>query len=550
MSLDMLRLFVCMALVHFHCGGIDARELTDVAPSLQDEILGQIFYNDSGCNTVSSGLAPVEHFIPPTNQCRSLGKGEINGVGSIRREPYSHASIVPSHLDISPRVWEFDRYSTPFVSNSPWGWDYGPIDRKVSIFDNTITIYADQNILDSELQHIASVTAEFLDNNEDGVLDNLMVAETLRSKQAILIVHHERTPGERTGSEPRDNIFNSFGSIQTLESKISKDWLTPNPTFVDTLDASQDSGLYDATLEEVWHLISVHGYGPTYPAMWSREPDDSSHLQTLMDVARGGKFDSDGQPYEDAAIATYPKGAWYTRTDACWYGCFIDEYIHWAWSTLAGAQKYRQDQDYQWKLFTPKKLFKKDPAVVALLQDCEYNTPRNLPNGKYTVSSSGHGPQFEFCAGGQQTSVCSDPVITVQTFSSQDCSGPAVSQNSTIVLGTCMPSVTHAGKYEMYDCTRQKNNVCLDNPKFFKTVKGKKRKCRYFGKKKNIRRCSKKNVIENCRASCKVCGKDGEAVCERPGEKTLKENACKTISCCQWDDSKCFSNVGKDKCWP
>jgi len=211
-----------------------------------------------------------------------------------------------------------------------------------------------------------------------------------------------------------------------------------------------------------------------YPAVWSRDPEAASSVQALMDVARGGRFDAE----PDAALPedAYPAGAWFTREQGCWYGCFVAEYLHWAWSTLAGAQRYRQDQDYQWKLFTPAEMFATDHGATALLKDCRYRAPRNLPNGKYTVSATGHGRQFEFCAEGPEADAPSDPVLFLRTFASPDCSGPPTSPNTTIVVGACAPSAAHAGMFEEYAHVNP-NDDGGDTGGGGKTCKQRKNKC-------------------------------------------------------------------------
>ena len=46
-------------------------------------------------------------------------------------------------------------------------------------------VYAQQNISDEKVLHVAAVAAELLDNNEDGVVDDEMLFIELQSQQAL-----------------------------------------------------------------------------------------------------------------------------------------------------------------------------------------------------------------------------------------------------------------------------------------------------------------------------------------------------------------------------
>jgi hypothetical protein len=74
---------------------------------------------------------------------------------------------------------------------------------------------------------------------------------------------------------------------------------------------------FDASLEEVLHLVLHVGWANAYPEIFGVEPD--SRLAEAMDVARGGHF-------EDIPNQ-YPASAWYHYTDeSCDYGCQVMEY--------------------------------------------------------------------------------------------------------------------------------------------------------------------------------------------------------------------------------
>ena len=87
-------------------------------------------------------------------------------------------------------------------------------------------------------------------------------------------------------------------------------------------ETSPEDGSYDASVEEILHLVTQKGY-----SRLSHELDDfkgttGNVLSDAMDAARGGRFPG-GFPVEH-----YPAGAWYSYNDVtCTYGCQKTEYL-------------------------------------------------------------------------------------------------------------------------------------------------------------------------------------------------------------------------------
>jgi hypothetical protein len=137
-------------------------------------------------------------------------------------------------------------------------------------------------------------------------------------------------------------------------------------------------GVFDATYEEVLHLITAAGYAKAYPHVFGEKP--GTEIANAMDKARGGHFQTVPQ--------AYPDGAWYTYDDrSCDYGCQITEYIYWGLTSILGAQDFpgrREEISGEWKLNTAAKVKAGDPALYTLLTDPKYAVPTQLPDGKYT----------------------------------------------------------------------------------------------------------------------------------------------------------------------
>jgi len=136
---------------------------------------------------------------------------------------------------------------------------------------------------------------------------------------------------------------------------------------------------FDATIEEVLHLITHVGYAGVYPEVFGEAI--GSTLANAMDVARGGQFET--------IPASYPDTAWYTYTDeTCNYSCMATEYAYWSLTSILGAQNFdgRFDQiKNEWQLNTREKVQNKDPAVYELLTNEQYALATILPDGNYSA---------------------------------------------------------------------------------------------------------------------------------------------------------------------
>ena len=73
----------------------------------------------------------------------------------------------------------------------------------VNVLD-CIHIYAEESISDSKVLHAASIAAELLDNNEDGLIDDLNVFDALSNKNTIMPLFSYE------GSNAEDLLFENF----------------------------------------------------------------------------------------------------------------------------------------------------------------------------------------------------------------------------------------------------------------------------------------------------------------------------------------------------
>ncbi len=220
-----------------------------------------------------------------------------------------------------------------------------------------VPIYATNTTGDDKLLHAAGVLAQFLDNDEDGEIDNPKVHQAMLDTGGTIVM---------TGTQ-REAEYMDWANAPRGQGLYDEE------TQID----ARARGVFDAAIEEVWHMVTDNGFGVAYPEVFGTEPGTA--LTDAMDIARGGAFD--GPPDE------YPEGAWYTYDDVtCDYGCMASEYIYWVYTSMIGAQDLpgRLEQiGHEWPLNTPEKLREGEPVLYEILNDPEYRIPMVIPDGNY-----------------------------------------------------------------------------------------------------------------------------------------------------------------------
>ena len=232
---------------------------------------------------------------------------------------------------------------------------FSGFNRKVVVFG--IDLYAVPEVADIKLLHAANVLAQYLDNNEDGTVDNPIVLDHMLANKAFLVLWKQED--DLDFDPPQDRVGQDLGNDETF------------PLFV----AKGKTGPFDASLEEVLHLVNYAGHSFAYPKVFGLT--SGSELANAMDIARGGQFFNIPDPY--------PTDAWYSYDDeTCEYDCQIVEYLYWAITSLLGAQENRLNViGHEWELNTQALLESKDPAIYSLLTNPNYQLPTKLPDGSY-----------------------------------------------------------------------------------------------------------------------------------------------------------------------
>ncbi|HHZ69272.1 MAG TPA: hypothetical protein EYO51_04960 [Methylococcaceae bacterium] len=268
---------------------------------------------------------------------------------------FSSYEIDSNDLDATAMSVPIVSYSTPdfnVLSHSDSGFDW--FNRKIDVFG--IPIYAAPAVGEDKLLHAANIMAQWLDNNEDGLIDNQGVLDNLIVNKASVALWVEDTDTDLI-TEGMQQFMMDLGSEETRP-----EWHLNGHT-----------GQFDASLEELWHLITQSGYANLYPEVFGEKVGSS--VANAMDIARGGQFVE--------IPDQYPESAWYSYGDpTCDYACMITEYMYWGMTSILGAQENRAISD-EWKLNTKDLVQSTDPAIYDLLTDPQYNFPTVLPDGSY-----------------------------------------------------------------------------------------------------------------------------------------------------------------------
>ena len=248
-------------------------------------------------------------------------------------------------------------------------------DRFVDVL-GVLDFYAEPGVSDVQLLHAASIGAELLDNNEDGLIDDLELGEQLSNVNATMpLFLAEGSPAEEAMMENFDDTF-------CVHAVLYSDEIAPD---------SPLDWFSEACLEEILHTINGCGHSELYPTMFAFWPAGASQLVQAMDLARGGQFL--GIP------GSYPDEAWFHYTDVtCDYECMAIEYLYWALATNMGVLNTPEICEAiaeEWELCSPELLASTDLMIYSIITNPLNKMPQQAPDGVYCPVVSVSDPEFQ-----------------------------------------------------------------------------------------------------------------------------------------------------------
>ena len=133
-------------------------------------------------------------------------------------------------------------------------------DRRDKVFG--VNVFGTSEVNDYKFEHAVNVLRDYLDNDSDGKADSKKLVKSLKREKATLTIFSD------------EDELEEF--IDKHESKFEK----VKANFQDLLDfeivtASDNSNQFDASLEEVFHLISDNGYSEVYPKQFGKKKEFS-----------------------------------------------------------------------------------------------------------------------------------------------------------------------------------------------------------------------------------------------------------------------------------
>ena len=213
-----------------------------------------------------------------------------------------------------------------------------------------IPVVATPAVSESTILHVRSVLGEYLDNDEDGVADNPRVIFALRESNAVAAV------------------FETFGEHETFDDRDGYDTARPFELITMMQEETNTPYGFDASLEEVLHLVTQWGFSVAYPDELG-ETGDTGLVRALEQAQETGDY--------------------YYDDPSCDARCQATEYFYWAITSNMGLQAQRCDEiSREWALCDPQALRQRNPAFVELLENNEFRLPTVSPDGRYMPNGS------------------------------------------------------------------------------------------------------------------------------------------------------------------
>ena len=175
-----------------------------------------------------------------------------------------------------------------------------------------------------KINHVAKVLNGYIASKR-GIYKHMR-----RNKAAMLIFEDE---------DADERFYDSLNKRQKKRYKHFNRKINYQHLYLDEIVPSYifDSTVseFDATLEEVLHLVTDMGYAHRFPKKF-RVHRGNSKLRRETKKARGG--------VTGRGRTKYPPGTWFKYNDkTCNNSCMMSEYIYWCVSTELGFQSRRKD---------------------------------------------------------------------------------------------------------------------------------------------------------------------------------------------------------------
>jgi hypothetical protein len=204
-----------------------------------------------------------------------------------------------------------------------------------------VPVAATSTVSVGTVDHVAAVLTGYLDNDGDGSPDNPQIVSALKQESGVVAVFDTFRSMDQFFDSDRGEDFDGIELIGMAEEEINK----PNE--------------FDASLEEVLHLVTQFGFAVAYPDELGEDSDSTLGI-SLKEATQAGYF-----AYDDPT---------------CDESCMITEFFYWAITSNMGLQADRcEDIAHEWRLCTPESLTEANLAVTDLINDNVFKIPTAPP---------------------------------------------------------------------------------------------------------------------------------------------------------------------------
>ena len=220
-----------------------------------------------------------------------------------------------------------------------------------------VGVYATSGTPNTKVLRCAHVLAQYIDNDEDGVPDNQAIHARMIAGKSAMIMWPTFDSFENSGfwdSVPESSTRNKQDCIG---EETEPDW--------------EQTQVFDAALEECFHLVNHAGYSQQYPSVFGEQT--GSQVANAMDI-------------------NIANGYFHYDDPTCDYPCKVIEYTYWAMTSILGAQQapWRASEiANEWELPTRKMVAANDPTIYSILTDSNWGLPTVLPDGDYDPGDFG-----------------------------------------------------------------------------------------------------------------------------------------------------------------
>ncbi|GMH53488.1 hypothetical protein TL16_g01464 [Triparma laevis f. inornata] len=186
----------------------------------------------------------------------------------------------------------------PISSPSSTYSAFTPITKSIDLWG--IPVLSSADVSNADLRHVASILAQYLDNDEDGCPDDRNVVFQLNEYHpagpyGVIVFkdNEEKSNLERGLTSSQSTMYSWFETL-TVENDVKSS----------CSGKSASNSCFDETLRSTFNLISRRGLASISSSNWGEQK--YSTIADEMDVARGGYMTNPPSTYPDDAVFTDP----------------------------------------------------------------------------------------------------------------------------------------------------------------------------------------------------------------------------------------------------